>query len=125
VSKSYEGWSEEKIIAHREKNRQRAAWERKHCKEKVREKKRRERKKNKAKRLDFKKLCVDYKGGACLDCGVKDHPCIYDFHHRNPRGKKWNLSNMRGYLKLTPAVKAELDKCDILCSNCHRKRHVK
>lgn len=70
----------------------------------------------------FKSQCVAYKGGKCQRCGLVDDPCVYDFHHRDPNEKDFGLASRRkyGFIK---SVKLELDKCDLLCSNCHRKEH--
>ena len=61
-------------------------------------------------------------GGKCVDCGITGHPAIFDFHHRDPNAKEFSISSMRGasYDKL----RTEISKCDLLCSCCHRLRHV-
>lgn len=61
-----------------------------------------------------------YLGGKCADCGlIEEIDCVYDFHHIE--GKDYNISNLLdcSWAKL----EAELDKCVLLCANCHRKRH--
>ena len=70
-----------------------------------------------------KQCCIEYLGGACAHCGIKDDcSAIYDFHHRDPSEKEFNVSSFcRSFEKL----KSELDKCDLLCGNCHRKVHFK
>lgn len=66
---------------------------------------------------------IRYKGGKCAICGGVFDPCVYDFHHTDPTVKDSNPSNlMKGnWLKL----KEELDKCILVCSNCHRVLHRK
>jgi len=64
---------------------------------------------------------VEYLGGKCLDCGTKGSPWIFDFHHRDPSEKEWHWGNRR--TSNWDNLKKELDKCDLLCSNCHRLRH--
>lgn len=72
-------------------------------------------------RRSRKREAVKYLGGKCLDCGLVDSVEVYDFHHRNPKGKDFSIGkNAKSFEK----IKAELDKCDLLCSNCHRKRHA-
>ena len=66
---------------------------------------------------------VDYAGGKCADCGGEFHPAVFDFHHRNPDEKSFGLSS-KGKTKSLEACKAEVDKCDLLCANCHRLRHA-
>lgn len=66
---------------------------------------------------------IGYLGGKCMDCGqsFEDHPSVFDFHHRDPSEKKRKPSALFGCT--WEKLKAELDKCDLLCANCHRIRH--
>jgi len=67
---------------------------------------------------------IKYKGSECVDCGLKypDEPyVIFDFHHTNPKNKDVDWGKLR--LKAPNKIYEEIDKCDLLCSNCHRKRH--
>ena len=68
-----------------------------------------------------KKLVIDYFGGKCNDCGGVFHPSVYDLHHRNPEEKDNNFKTMlhRSWNKIIK----EIEKCDLLCANCHRIRH--
>ena len=59
---------------------------------------------------------------SCTECG-ENHPATLDFHHRDPSTKVDEVSNMIGELINLEKVKLEIEKCDILCANCHRKRH--
>ena len=70
----------------------------------------------------FKKECVAYKGGKCIDCGFAGHPGVFDFHHTNPLEKDLEISKSK--TKKLAIVKSELDKCVLLCANCHRLRHI-
>lgn len=75
------------------------------------------------KKISYKCDFINYKGGKCEICNIVNDVCdIYDFHHKNPRIKEFSLSKNR-YKKLTPSIKSELDKCHLLCSNCHREVH--
>jgi len=65
---------------------------------------------------------IEYLGGKCMHCGITGLPVIFDFHHRNPSQKEFTIGKS-GKLKSLDNVKAELDKCDLLCSNCHRLEH--
>ena len=58
----------------------------------------------------------------CLRC-PENHPACLDFHHRNPNEKDISISNAvaNGWSKLR--ILKEIDKCDVLCANCHRKHH--
>ncbi|MDY7015584.1 MAG: hypothetical protein SVX43_18710 [Cyanobacteriota bacterium] len=75
--------------------------------------------KNKRK-LEF---CL-YKGGCCFECGfmaTEDTIAAFDFHHIDPFEKEYTPSNMLMMKK--DKVFKELDKCILLCSNCHRILH--
>ena len=61
--------------------------------------------------------------GQCAKCGWKEHPEILQFHHRNPALKRFPLSagNVGMYCKST--ILKEVEKCDLLCPNCHSYLH--
>lgn len=60
-------------------------------------------------------------GGACYDCKGVFPDCVYDFHHLDGSTKDHNPSYL---LKMNPERwRIELEKCVMLCSNCHRLRH--
>lgn len=61
-------------------------------------------------------------GKACGECG-ESHPACLDFHHRDPQGKEFNICNAIAIGLSDKEIAAEVAKCDILCANCHRKRH--
>lgn len=54
----------------------------------------------------------------CSQCG-ENHPAVLDFHHTDPSEKEANPSNIRNRQDFL----AEIKKCVVLCSNCHRKLH--
>lgn len=64
---------------------------------------------------------VAYKGGKCQKCNGEFHPSVFEFHHRDPEGKDMSWTKMK--LVSKSKRKAELDKCDLLCANCHRLTH--
>lgn len=59
---------------------------------------------------------------SCKDCGVSD-PVILEFDHIDPSTKLFNIGE--GYLKNREDLLREISKCEIVCSNCHRKRTAK
>ena len=64
---------------------------------------------------------IEYLGGRCSGCLEEYHPSVYEFHHIDPLTKDRDPSKM---LSLSPVrLKAELDKCRLLCANCHRLIH--
>lgn len=72
--------------------------------------------------IDFKLKCVEYKGGKCINCGYNKYYGALEFHHLNPEEKDFNISNIRTY-KFNKRITEELDKCVLLCANCHREEH--
>ncbi len=58
---------------------------------------------------------------ACADCGEKDL-AVLTFHHTDPRNKKYNVSDMISHGYAIETIQRELDRCVILCWNCHMKR---
>ena len=72
---------------------------------------------------EVKKWIDEYKGTLkCVRCG-ESHPGTLDFHHKNRKEKERCICFfvMNGYAIKT--IKKELEKCEVLCSNCHRKLH--
>ena len=65
-----------------------------------------------------KRLQVEYRGGKCTKCSFTN-PLSLDFHHRIGTVKDKKVF-LRKQCSFNDKVKAELDKCDILCKNCHR-----
>ncbi len=78
----------------------------------------------KKRRKENKRLLVDYKGGKCELCGYDRCLNALDFHHRDPKKKSFSLSTV-GLNKAYSILRTEVDKCDLLCSNCHREVHAK
>ena len=66
---------------------------------------------------------VAYKGGKCECCGYDKYPDVLEFHHLDPTIKEatWQKMRLWGWKKVTD----ELDKCSILCANCHREEHIR
>jgi len=72
-------------------------------------------------RRRIKEKAVSYKGGQCQKCGYDKCVAALSFHHRDPKEKEFRLSS--GRTKNWEKVKKELDKCDLLCANCHMEVH--
>jgi len=66
---------------------------------------------------------VNYLGGKCMKCGYFKYPEVLEFHHRDPNEKDFNVSR-KGHCRSWERVKKEIEKCDLLCANCHREMHV-
>lgn len=71
--------------------------------------------------LQKKKDAVNYLGGKCKKCGYKRNLSALVFHHKNPSEKEYDWNKLR--LLTSEKVKKELDKCELLCSNCHAELH--
>lgn len=56
----------------------------------------------------------------CYDCGEHNIYCL-DFHHIDPSTKLFNISTMVSKGVKHEKLMNELEKCVVLCSNCHRK----
>lgn len=71
-------------------------------------------------RQNRKKKAIEYKGGKCQKCGYDK--CVYalDFHHLEKNEKEFNISKSTTNWE---RLKIELDKCILVCSNCHREIH--
>lgn len=75
------------------------------------------------KALRQKKLAYirEYKTGKpCLDCGVLYPPYVLDFDH--PPGEKDFAIAKQGHQVSWQRLDEEMEKCDLICSNCHRLR---
>ena len=83
--------------------------------------------KRKTRRLAYRISAANYKNNECEICGLKrntiDDLEIFDFHHIDKINKSFELGdNIES--KKWETVKQELDKCMMLCANCHRKQHL-
>jgi hypothetical protein len=58
----------------------------------------------------------------CEICG-ENHPATLDFHHKDPEKKEIIISQAVARNWGWSSIKREIDKCSVLCSNCHRKLH--
>ena len=68
-------------------------------------------------------MAIEYKGGKCIACGYNKCSRALDFHHIDPSTKEFGIAQ-KGYTRSWSRVKDELDKCMLLCSNCHREVHA-
>ena len=55
----------------------------------------------------------------CIDCGLTFPPVVMQFHHRDPATKKYTV----GACPTIATLERELEKCDVICANCHCLRH--
>jgi hypothetical protein len=69
----------------------------------------------------IKKKALEYKGNACIRCGYDEFPSGLSFHHINPEEKSFNISG--SHCRRWQVIQEELDKCVVLCMNCHNALH--
>ncbi|HEX8846164.1 MAG TPA: hypothetical protein VF791_16060 [Pyrinomonadaceae bacterium] len=79
--------------------------------------------KNKKLREKQRQWLIDYKKGlACVRCG-ENHPATLQFHHRNHEEKEFEIALYTALGFSKARLLAEIEKCDVICANCHAKEH--
>jgi len=68
-----------------------------------------------------KDKAIEYMGGKCVDCGGVFDRCCYDFHHIGDKDGNPSKFLTGSWDK----AEKEIQKCVLLCANCHRIRHFK
>lgn len=71
-------------------------------------------------RKKVKALAIEYKGGSCHVCHYSKCVEALEFHHIDPSVKSFSIG-AKGYTRSWESVRNELDKCVLLCANCHRE----
>jgi hypothetical protein len=87
-------------------------------------------KKNKTKHIGYvrnrdkkiKNWLKEYKLTLKCESCEENHPACLEFHHINPKEKKFSIGRINDYMSWK-ALKCEIEKCRVLCANCHRKEH--
>lgn len=69
----------------------------------------------------LKELSIEYKGGMCIICGYHKYNGSLEFHHLDPLKKDFCISKC--HFTNFEKIKKELDKCVLVCSNCHKEIH--
>lgn len=72
----------------------------------------------------FKQQCIDYKGGKCQKCNYNKCFAALEFHHLDPTKKDFTIGHLKNH-SFKNSIKEELDKCILVCANCHREIHYK
>lgn len=75
--------------------------------------------------IDKKIAAIFYLGGKCIRCCLTlddAHHSVFEFHHKNPDTKLFDWKKLRMQSKTT--IQTELDKCLLVCANCHRMIHA-
>lgn len=74
-------------------------------------------------RRKLKILAVQHKGGKCERCGYDKCIDALEFHHKDRSKKEFGIG--AGSTKSWDKIKKEIEKCELLCSNCHKEEHSK
>ena len=86
----------------------------------------RKRIRKKERERENKEYIKNLKDVPCKDCGNRYPIYVMDFHHISPRDESLTIgkslvNEMKGWGR--KRIDEEIDKCVVLCSNCHRIRH--
>jgi transcription elongation factor Elf1 len=74
-------------------------------------------------RKKLKELALDLKGNKCYFCGYAKCTRALNFHHLNPSKKDFGLAQ-KGWTRSWAKIKEELEKCILVCANCHMEIHA-
>lgn len=75
-----------------------------------------------ARRQEIKSKAIAYKGSQCCICGYSKTEEALAFHHLDPAQKDFTIAGK--YSLAWNKLQAELDKCVLLCHNCHAEVHA-
>lgn len=65
-----------------------------------------------------------YKGTVgCTRCSEHDPACL-EFHHKNPKNKTRRMAVLVCFNPCKAELLSEIDRCEVICRNCHRKEHL-
>jgi 5-methylcytosine-specific restriction endonuclease McrA len=81
----------------------------------------RDRGKDKLRIVLYKKRAVELLGGKCCICGYDKCIASLQFHHVNPKNKSTDIKSI--ICCSWSRIMFELEKCVLLCSNCHEEYH--
>ena len=74
-------------------------------------------------RQKIKQMAVEYKGGKCQLCDYSKCIGALTFHHIKPEDKEFGIA-ANGHSRSWERVRKELDKCILICANCHAEVHT-
>lgn len=76
-------------------------------------------------RDEVKQFIVDLKSTLkCCRCD-ENHPACLDFHHEDESKKEFGIADAVTNKVSKTRILKEIQKCIVLCANCHRKEHSK
>jgi len=71
-------------------------------------------------KIKNRRLIQSLKSNSCTDCHIVYPYYCMDFDHLDPNIKKWNINSIMN--KGTNTILSEIQKCELVCANCHRLR---
>lgn len=74
-------------------------------------------------RKKIREMAIEYLGGRCSRCGYDRCMEALEIHHLESSHKDFGISD-KGYTRSWNRVQEELEKCELLCANCHREVHA-
>jgi len=74
-------------------------------------------------RRRLKEMAIESFGGACQMCGYNRCIEALQFHHKDPSQKEFGLAKS-GLTRSWARVQREIEKCILVCSNCHAEIHA-
>lgn len=78
---------------------------------------------NRKSRLIQREFLNTLKDKPCMDCGLQYPPYVMDFDHRDPSTKLGHVGTLVSETRISmKRLLAEIEKCDLVCANCHRIR---
>jgi len=77
----------------------------------------------KNKGMNRKLELIKIKGSKCKNCGYNKNLAALSFHHIDPKSKSFELDVRNCSNSKWSSILLEVDKCDLLCANCHMEIH--
>ena len=74
-----------------------------------------------SRRFQLRRKIIEYMGGKCVECGYNECLGALHPHHLNGEEKSFRLSG--AHSRSWKLICEEMDKCILLCANCHFKNH--
>lgn len=72
----------------------------------------------------MREKCNQIKHERCCNFCKENDPICLDFHHKVPKQKTLSISAMINRHSSWDKISLEIDKCAVVCANCHRKIHA-
>lgn len=80
-------------------------------------------KKSKERASDIRKWLRSIKSDLCCQTCGENHPACLEYHHKDPKQKDFEISKAGSSGISKTRILEEIEKCIVLCSNCHKKLH--